>query len=88
MAPVLLLLLARDTIFSFQVNFVPALIVTEGGPPPYSTTYLPLFVYRNAFEYLRYGYAASATVLMFALTALIVLLQWRIVRRWRRGFAG
>ena len=86
MAPVLLLLLARDTIFSFQVNFVPALIVTEGGPPPYSTTYLPLFVYRNAFEYLRYGYAAAATVLMFALTALIVLLQWRIVKRWRRGF--
>ena len=87
MAPVLLLLLLRDTIFSFQVNFVPALIVTEGGPPPYATTYLPLFVYRNAFEYLRYGYAAAATVTMLLLTALIVLLQWRIVRRWRRGFA-
>ena len=86
MAPVLLLLLARDTIFSLQANFVPALVVTEGGPPPYATTYLPLFVYRNAFEYLRYGYAAAATLTMFALTALIVLLQWRIVRRWRRGF--
>jgi multiple sugar transport system permease protein len=87
MAPVLLLLLLRDTVFSFQVNFVPALVVTEGGPPPYSTTYLPLFVYRTGFEYLRYGYAAAATLTMFALTALIVLLQWRIVRRWRRGFA-
>ena len=87
MAPVLLLLLCRDTIFSLQANFVPALIVTEGGPPPYSTTYLPLFVYREAFEYLRYGYAAAATLTMFALTALIVLVQWRIVKRWRRGFA-
>ena len=87
MAPVLLLLLLRDTVFSFQVNFVPALVVTDGGPPPYSTTYLPLFVYRTGFEYLRYGYAAAATLTMFALTALIVLLQWRIVRRWRRGFA-
>ena len=87
MAPVLLLLLCRDTIFSLQANFVPALVVTEGGPPPYATTYLPLFVYREAFEYLRYGYAAAATLIMFALTALIVLLQWRIVRRWRRGFA-
>jgi multiple sugar transport system permease protein len=87
MAPVLLLLLLRDTIFSFQVNFVPALIVTEGGPPPYATTYLPLFVYQNAFEYLRYGYAAAATVTMLVLTALIVLVQWRIIRRWRRGFA-
>jgi multiple sugar transport system permease protein len=87
MAPVLLLLLLRDTVFSFQVNFVPALVVTDGGPPPYSTTYLPLFVYRTGFEYLRYGYAAAATLTMFAFTALIVLLQWRIVRRWRRGFA-
>jgi len=87
MAPALLLLLFRDTIFSFQLNFVPALLVTEGGPPPYETTYLPLFVYRAGFEYLRYGYAAAATLTMFFVTALIVFLQWRIVVRWRRSFA-
>jgi multiple sugar transport system permease protein len=86
MAPTLLLLMFRDTIFSFQANFVPALIVTDGGPPPYATTYLPLFVYRTGFEYLRYGYAAAATLTMFALTAAIVYAQWRIIRRWRRGF--
>lgn len=81
-APVLLLLFLRDWILSFQLNFVPALIVTDGGPPPYATTYLPLFVYQTGFEYLRYGYAAAATLVMLALTALVVLLQWRIVRRW------
>jgi multiple sugar transport system permease protein len=86
MAPTLLLLLFRDTIFSFQANFVPALIVTEGGPPPYATTYLPLFVYQNAFEYLRYGYAAAATLSMFLITAAIVYVQYRIVRRWRHAF--
>ena len=37
---------------------------------PYATTYLPLFVYRNAFEYLRYGYAAAATLVMFLVTAI------------------
>jgi multiple sugar transport system permease protein len=87
MAPTLLLLLFRDTIFSFQANFVPALIVTQGGPPPYATTYLPLFVYQNAFEYLRYGYAAAATVVMFAATAAIVYVQYLIIRRWRTAFA-
>ena len=87
MTPVLLLLLARDTIFSFQATFVPALVVTEGGPPPYATTYVPLFVYRTAFEYLRYGYAAAATLSMFVLTAAVVYVQWRIIRRWRRAFA-
>ena len=86
MAPTLLLLMFRDTIFSFQVNFVPALIVTGGGPPPNETTYLPLFIYRNGFEYLRYGYASAATLVMFALTALIVYLQYRIVKRWRHAF--
>jgi multiple sugar transport system permease protein len=87
MAPTLLLLMFRDTIFSFQANFVPALIVTEGGPPPYATTYLPLFVYQNAFEYLRYGYAAAAALTMFVVTAAIVYVQYRIVRRWRHSFA-
>jgi multiple sugar transport system permease protein len=80
-APVLGLLLVRDTILSFQVSFVPALVVTDGGPPPYATTYLSLFVYRNAFEYLRYGYAAAATLVMLLLTAAAVLLQWRLIRR-------
>jgi multiple sugar transport system permease protein len=88
MAPTLLLLLFRDTIFSFQANFVPALIVTEGGPPPYATTYLPLFVYQNAFEYLRYGYAAAAALAMFVVTAVIVYVQYRIVKRWRHAFAA
>jgi multiple sugar transport system permease protein len=83
LAPILVLLLLRDTILSFQLNFVPALIVTEGGPPPYSTTYLPLFVYRTGFEYLRYGYASAATVLMFVLTAVAVWLQWLVLRRAR-----
>ena len=86
MAPMLLLLLFRDTIFSFQVSFVPALIVTEGGPPYYATTYLPLFIYQNGFEYLRYGYAAAATLSMFLVTAVIVYLQYRIVKRWRHAF--
>jgi multiple sugar transport system permease protein len=82
MAPALLLLLFRDTIFSFQANFVPALLIFDGGPPPYATTYLPIFVYTNAFEYLRYGYAAAATLVMFGITAVIVFAQWRILRRW------
>jgi len=87
LAPVLVLLFLRDTILSLQLNFVPALVVTDGGPPPYATTYLPLFVYRTGFEYLRYGYAAAATLVMLLLTALAVLAQWAVLRRWRRGFA-
>jgi multiple sugar transport system permease protein len=82
MAPALLLIVARDTILSLQATFAPALILTEGGPPPYATTYLPLFTYRNAFEYLRYGYASASTVVMLALTASILWLQYWLFVRW------
>jgi multiple sugar transport system permease protein len=86
LAPVLGLLLLRDTVASVQVSFVPALVVTDGGPPPYATTYLSLFVYRNAFEYLRYGYAAAATLILLALTIVAVAVQWRLVRRAQRVY--
>jgi multiple sugar transport system permease protein len=82
-APVLGLLLIRDAILSLQFSFVPALVVTDGGPPPYATTYVPLFAYRTAFEYLRYGYSAAATVVMLVLTVAAVAVQWRMLRRFR-----
>lgn len=81
MAPALLLLAMRDAAFSFQATFVPALVVTNGGPPPFSTTYLPLFSYRSSFEYLRFGYGAAVTVVMLAVTALVLVAQWGIVKR-------
>ena len=83
MAPVLGLLLLRDAVQSLHFTFVPALVVTDGGPPPYATTYLSLFVYRTGFEYLRYGYAAAATLIMILLTLAAVVLQWRLIRRYR-----
>jgi multiple sugar transport system permease protein len=86
--PAFVLIVALNVLFSLQTTFIPALIVTRGGPPPYATTYLPLFVYRNAFEYLRYGYAAAATTWMIVLTAAVVWLVLRIGARWRRQLAG
>jgi multiple sugar transport system permease protein len=85
MAPALLLLLFRDTIFSFQANFVPALIVGRGGPD-HATTFLPMYIYTTAFGYLRFGYAAAMTCAMYAVTALLLWLQYRTALRWRVGF--
>jgi multiple sugar transport system permease protein len=82
MAPILALLVLRDVVFTLQTNFVPALVVTEGGPR-YATTYLPLFVYENAFRYFRFGYASAVTLTMFLITAAIVLVQYRLAQRWK-----
>jgi multiple sugar transport system permease protein len=83
MSPILLLLALRDAVLALQATFVPTLVITHGGPPPYATTFWPLFVYDQAFEYLRYGYAAAATAIFIAITCVIVVLQVRILRRWR-----
>ncbi|MDQ4125147.1 MAG: sugar ABC transporter permease [Actinomycetota bacterium] len=82
MAPVLGLLALRDVVLALQVNFVPAFLVTEGGPG-YATTFLPLYVYEAGFRYFRFGYAAAVSVVMFVLTAAILALQYWIYRRWR-----
>jgi multiple sugar transport system permease protein len=82
MAPVLGLLALRDVVLALQVNFVPAFLVTEGGPG-YATTFLPLYVYEQGFRYFRFGYAAAVSVVMFAFTAAILALQYWIYRRWR-----
>lgn len=86
LAPVLVILLFRDTIYSLQANFVPALILGNGGGPNYATTFMPMYVYTTAFEYLRFGYGAALTWAMYLLTALVLLGQYAVVRRWRFGF--
>lgn len=82
MAPVLALLALRDVVLSLQMNFVPAMIVTDGGPA-YATTYVPLFVYRQAFRYFRLGYASAISVTMFVITGLAIYVQYRAAKRWR-----
>jgi multiple sugar transport system permease protein len=82
MAPSLLLLTLRDTIFTFQASFVAAIIVTRGGPY-YATSYLPYWIYVNTTEYQRFGYAAAMTWVLFAVTAIVIVVQFRVARRWR-----
>jgi multiple sugar transport system permease protein len=86
LAPILLILLFRDTIYSLQANFVPALILGNGGGPNYATTFMPMYIFTSAFEYLRFGYAAAMTWAMYALTALVLVAQYGVARRWRLGF--
>ncbi len=82
MAPTLLLLALRDLGMAAHNSFSAALLITDGGPAPYATTVVPLFVYRTSFEYLRFGYGAAATAVMLVATAAVVVAQVIIVRRW------
>lgn len=80
--PTFMFLGARDVAWSFQSTFVPSLVITKGGPN-FATLFLPLYIYQNGFEYLRFGYASAMTVAMFILTALMVSAQIVVLQLWR-----
>jgi multiple sugar transport system permease protein len=79
MLPSIGFLAARDVVWTLQATFVPALIVTNGGPR-YATTFLPLYIYQNGFEFLRFGYASAMTLVMLLFTAVMMGAQLLLVR--------
>ena len=82
LTPWLLLLTIRDIILSFQSTFTPALLMTRGGPY-YATLFLPLLMYDEAFDGLRFGIAAAIMVLMFVVVAALILLAyWLFEQGW------
>jgi multiple sugar transport system permease protein len=85
--PSIILLSARDLIVCLQANFVPSLIVTQGGPG-YSTLFVPLYTYWLAFDDLRFGYAAAVVWTLYLLFFCVVIVQFAGSRRWHyeRGF--
>jgi multiple sugar transport system permease protein len=81
LAPLLTLLLVRDTILSLQVNFVPTYLLTDGAPAN-ATLFVPVYVYDLAFEFLQFGYGAAVTLVLLAVTTALVVLQLVLTRRW------
>jgi multiple sugar transport system permease protein len=56
--------------------FVPAYIMTDGGPLN-STMFAALYIYKNAFEYGRVGFAAAVSGLLFVVNATVaVIIFW------------
>jgi multiple sugar transport system permease protein len=86
MAPALAFVACRDLALCLQSVFAAAVLITNGGPDR-ATLFLPVFIYDASFEWLRYGYGAALTLVMFLVTSIAVLLVWRIVRRWHVGLA-
>jgi len=73
MSPIIFFNLVIGIIGTFQV-FTAGFIITDGGPQN-STLFFVLYIYRNAFEYLDMGYAATLSWVLFfvimALTAVV-----------------
>lgn len=80
LSPTILFNLIMGIIGSFQV-FTQGYIMTQGGPND-ATRFYVLYIYQNAFEFFRMGYASALAWVLFLIILLLTLLVLRITRGW------
>ena len=63
-------------IISIFQYFVPAYVMTSGGPQ-YATTFYSLYAYQNAFEDFKFGYASAMAWILFLIVVFFTWLAFR-----------
>ena len=82
LGPVIFYLVVVSTVFFLQF-FEAAFVVTANqlGAPANSTLFFPIYLYEQAFVFLRTGVAAAMAVILFAVTMVITGLFFAVQRR-------
>ena len=78
--PVLFYNLVIGIITALQI-FTQALIMTNGGPHE-ATLFIVLYLYRNAFQFFKMGYASVLAWILFAYILVLTLLVYRSSGFW------
>ena len=79
-SPTILFNLIMGIIGSFQV-FASSFVMTQGGPA-YSTLFYVLYLYQNAFMYLKMGYACALAWILFLVILALTLLMLKASTSW------
>lgn len=80
LTPTIFFNLVMAIIGSFQV-FTQTFVMTNGGPANATLTYV-LYLYRNAFEYFKMGYASALAWILFFILLGMTLLVFRSSALW------
>jgi multiple sugar transport system permease protein len=80
MTPVIFFNMIVGVIASFQV-FTQFYVMTNGGPANATLVYV-LYLYRNAFEYFKMGYASALAWVLFFIILLLTVIQFGLANRW------
>lgn len=80
LSPVVFFNLVMGVIGSFQV-FTAAFIMTSGGPQN-ATLFSVLFIYRNAFEYFKMGYASLLAWMLCIIILFFTFVQFKLGDTW------
>lgn len=83
--PVMLPAVLLGTIWTFN-NLNVVWLVTNGGEPADKTHILVSHVYKAAFTYYRYGYAAAFSLVIFAILMVLVAAYIRQAKATERGW--
>jgi multiple sugar transport system permease protein len=86
LSPVTFFNLIMGIIASLQV-FAEPFVLTQGGPNN-STLLLSVYLYQNAFEYLKMGYASAIAWVTFAIILVFTLLIFRSMPMWVHSETG
>lgn len=81
LAPVTFFIVVMSVIGGLQGGFEMVKTMTNGGPRE-STTVLSFYIYQEAFELGRLGYASAVTWTLFALVLSVTLFNWRFGNRY------
>jgi len=76
--PVMVFVIITTVIGSFQIYDTIA-ITTKGGPVT-ATYAIYLFIYKHGFESYEMGYACAASMVLFALLAIVSAMQMKLMR--------
>jgi multiple sugar transport system permease protein len=79
LSPAILLNLITGVIAAFQI-FVPAYVITQGGPN-YGSEFYALYLFNNAFQYFKFGYAAGQAWILFIIILALTILLLRLSKR-------
>jgi len=80
MTPLILYNTVIAIVNSFQI-FIPALIMTDGGPEN-ATLFSVLYIYRQGFQFFNMGYAAALAWELFVIIIGFTIAQFYLSRRW------
>ena len=78
--PAILFVLVTGLIFGFQ-NFTIPWLITQGGPNN-ATEFFSVFLYRNAFIFLRMGKASALAWILFVSVVVIAVVVFKTSRYW------
>ncbi len=77
--PTIVYVFITSTIGALQIFVIPQLM-TQGGPN-FTTSTVLLLIYSAAFGDNKFGYASALGVILFLITAVFAVIQFRITRR-------